>query len=127
RRASRGTPTSPATGSLATTRPVVFAEASPPSAAADPCLSIQAAQVDPGAQTSFPARTAAEVLASAPTDPGMQLYFQDIAGVRPGPLGDPAVPRCCVDLLPLGDPVFVRIYPATTGSWLVPIMSQGQT
>jgi hypothetical protein len=57
----------------------------------------------------------------------MRHSFEDIAGVRPGPLGDQRVPRCRVDLLHLGDPVFVRMYPATTGSWLVPITFQGQT
>ena len=57
----------------------------------------------------------------------MRWYFSDIAGVRPGPLGDPRVPRCRIDLLQLGDPLFVRMYPATTGSWLVPIVYEGQT
>jgi hypothetical protein len=107
-------------------RPLVVAVSSRPTPA-DPCVSIQAAQVNPGVQSSFPARTVADVLAGAPSDPAMRLTFQDIAGVRPGPLADPRVPRCRIDLLQLGDPVFVRMYPATTGSWLVPIMFQGQT
>jgi hypothetical protein len=97
-----------------------------PSPSSDPCLSIPP-QADLTFPTSFVAGTAADVLRNAPKDPAMRWYFYDIAGVRPGPLGDPRVPRCRLDLLQLGDPVFVRMYPATTGSWLVPIVFQGQT
>jgi hypothetical protein len=100
--------------------------ASSPSPTSDPCLSIQP-QPDSTVPTSFLARTAADVLRNAPKDPAMRWYFSDLAGVRPGPLGDPRVPRCRIDLLQLGEPLFVRLYPATTGSWLVPIVYQGQT
>jgi hypothetical protein len=101
---------------------------SPSSAPTDPCLSIQQAQLGPGVEVSFPARSAAEVLANAPKDPLMRHLMEDIAGVRPGPLADARVPRCRLDLLVLADPVFLRWHPQTTnGSWLVPIVFQRET
>ena len=58
----------------------------------------------------------------------MRHLLEDIAGVRPGPLGDPRVPRCRLELLVLADPVFLRMYPQITyGSWLVPIVFRGDT
>ena len=40
---------------------------------------------------------------------------------------DMRVPLCRVDLLRVGDPVFVRRHPSTTGTWLLPIVYDGVT
>jgi hypothetical protein len=69
----------------------------------------------------FPALTASAVLAGVRSDPATNHLFNDLTGVRPGPLFDPRVPKCRPDLLGLGAPTFVRSYPASTGRWLVPV------
>src|SRR2546428_7436752 len=75
----------------------------------------------------FPARSAAEVTAGARRDPSIRLLFNDLVGVRPGPMRDPRAPQCRPELLELGQPTFVRQYPAATGTWLVPVRYQDQT
>lgn len=40
---------------------------------------------------------------------------------------DPRIPLCRVDLLGLGQPMFVRQHPASTGSWLLPVLHDGVT
>ncbi|TMC79017.1 MAG: hypothetical protein E6J09_03245 [Chloroflexi bacterium] len=40
---------------------------------------------------------------------------------------DPRAPACRPELLELGQPIFVRQYPATTGKWLLPVRYQDQT
>lgn len=77
--------------------------------------------------TPFPTRTAAEVLAGARRDPSIRLLFNDLAGIRPGPMRDPRAPQCRPELLDLGRPTFVRQYPTATGTWLVPVRYQEQT
>jgi hypothetical protein len=75
----------------------------------------------------FPARTATEVIEGARRDPAIRLLFNDLVGVRPGPLHDPRAPACRPELLELGQPIFVRQYPAATGRWLVPVRYQEET
>jgi len=75
----------------------------------------------------FPARTTAEVTAGARRDPSIRLLFNDLVGVRPSPMRDPRAPLCRPELLDLGQPIFVRQYPAATGRWLVPVRYQEQT
>ena len=87
----------------------------------DPCPGIDQAELVPGQTTRFPAKTAAEVLTWAPKDPYVRHSLEDMASVRPGPISDPRVPRCRLDLLSLGKPAFVRAYPQNWGSWLVPV------
>src|SRR6266508_1626568 len=98
-----------------------------PPAAGDPCPGVAPTQLAAGFQSRFPARTAAEVIAVATTDPYLRVNFEDLAGVRPGPMRDPRVPQCRLDLLRLGEPIFVRQYPASLGRWLLPIAYDGQT
>jgi hypothetical protein len=80
-----------------------------------------------GSPIPFLARTATEVIDGARSDPAIRLLFNDLVGVRPGPLRDPRAPACRPELLELGQPVFVRQYPASTGRWLVPVRYQEQT
>src|SRR3989442_10747716 len=75
----------------------------------------------------FPASTAAEVIVGARHDLSIRLLLNDLAGVRPGPMRDPRAPQCPPDVLELGQPIFVRQYPAATGTWLVPVRYQDQT
>jgi hypothetical protein len=75
----------------------------------------------------FVTRTAADVVAGLKTDPWVRHLFNDLAGVRPGPLRDPRVPLCRPDLIALGEPTFVRQFPATTGRWLVPVRYEAHT
>src|SRR5438876_4392566 len=107
----------PTPTSLATEAPVI-------AKAADTCRGLD----DSGASPSpFPARTAAEVTAGARRDPSIRLLLNDLVGVRPGPMRDPRAPQCRPEVLELGQPVFVRRYPAATGTWLVPVRYQEQT
>jgi hypothetical protein len=87
----------------------------------DPCPGVDQAELVSGQTTRFPARTMADVLTWAPKDPGVRHSLEDMASVRPGPISDPRVPRCRLDLLSLGKPAFVRAYPQNWGSWLLPI------
>jgi hypothetical protein len=93
----------------------------PSPAPVDPCPGVDQAELVPGLTSRFPAKTAADVLSWAPKDPYVRHSLEDMASVRPGPLGDPRVPRCRLDLLVLGKPAFVRAYPQSWGSWLVPV------
>jgi hypothetical protein len=88
---------------------------------AEPCPAVEQAQLVLGQTTRFPAKTPADVLAWAPKDPYVRHSLEDMAGVRPGPVYDPRVPTCRVDLLVLGQPAFARAYPQSWGSWLVPV------
>src|SRR5437899_2965492 len=92
--------------------------------AADTCRGLDDSGASP---IPFPARTAAEVIEGTRRDPSVRLLFNDLAGVRPGPMRDPRAPQCRPDLLELGQSVFVRQYPATTGRWLLPVRYQDQT
>ena len=91
---------------------------------ADACRGLDDSGASP---IPFPARTAAEVTAGARRDPSIRLLFNDLVGVRPGPMRDPRAPACRPELLELGQPIFVRQYPATTGKWLLPVRYQDQT
>src|SRR2546428_13188759 len=62
----------------------------------------------------FPARIAAEVIEGTRRDPSVRLLFNDLAGVRPGPMRDPRGPQCRPDLLELGPSAFATQYPAPT-------------
>jgi len=88
---------------------------------ADPCPAVDQAEVVPGLTTRFPAKTPVDVLTWAPKDPYVRHSLEDMAGVRPGPVYDPRVPKCRVDLLVLGQPAFARAFPQSWGSWLVPV------
>lgn len=92
---------------------------------ADPCARIQQATVPNGSSPAFPVRSAADVLRGVAADPLVAHTLEDLAGVRPGPLRDPRVPLCRVDLLSFAQPVFVRRYPSSAGEWLVPVEAQG--
>jgi hypothetical protein len=87
----------------------------------DPCPGVDQAELVPGQTTRFPAKTAVDVLTWAPKDPFVRHSLEDMASVRPGPISDPRVPRCGIDLLVLGKPSFVRAYPQSWGSWLLPV------
>lgn len=67
--------------------------------------------------------TKADVLRLVERDAGAMHTLEDIAGVRqdPNPLRDPRVPRCALERLSFGEPVFARRYPTTAGTWLVPV------
>lgn len=80
----------------------------------------------PEARKPFPATTADEVRAGIDWDPAYRHMVEDVAGTRQdaNPLRDPAVPRCRVDLLAVGQPMFVAR--ATGGTWLVPVTYQGR-
>jgi hypothetical protein len=54
--------------------------------------------------------------------------LEDLAGVRQdsNPLRDAGVPRCAVDTMTPGEPVFVRNYPSNVGVWYVPVLYQGR-
>jgi hypothetical protein len=94
----------------------------PSPAPVDPCPGVDQVELVYGLQTRFPAKTAADVLAWAPKDPYVRNSLEDMAGIRPGgPVYDPRVPRCRIDLLVLGQPAFARAYPQTTGNWLLPV------
>src|SRR2546422_1148070 len=80
-----------------------------------------------GRPIPFPASPAAEVIVGARHDLSIRLLLNDLAGVRPGPMRDPRAPQCRPDLLELVQPIFVRQYPAVTGTWLVPVRYQDQT
>jgi hypothetical protein len=104
--------------------PTVAASAAP----ADPCVGFKQAEVGAGSErASFPARTLSELLANAAKDPWIRHRLEDVAGVRLGPLADPRVPRCRVDLVRFGDPLFLRAFPATTGTWLLPLRYEDAT
>lgn len=97
--------------------------------AAQACASVtQAVLPAAGAGGLYPTRTATEVLSGLPSDPYFRHTLEDIAGVRqdPNPLRDSGVPRCAVDALTVGDPIFVRRYPSTAGTWYVPVLYQGR-
>jgi len=64
----------------------------------------------------FPARTAAELIVGAQHDPSIRLLLNDLAGARPWSMREP---QCHPEALELGQPVFVRQYPAATGTWLI--------
>ena len=93
-----------------------------PPPAAD-CNSVTQAAL-PATPTLYPTRTAVEVTAGLRTDPYFRHTLEDIAGVRqdPNPLRDPGVPRCAVDALRTGEPIFVRSYPSEAGLWYVPVI-----
>lgn len=100
-----------------------------PSASPRECASVAQAVLPPlFAGTLYPTRSASEVLAGLRSDPYFRHTLEDIAGVRqdPNPLRDSDVPRCAVDALTVGDPVFVRRYPSTAGMWHVPVLHQGR-
>ncbi len=86
-----------------------------------PCPAVDQVELVPGLTTRFPAKTPTDVLTWAPKDPYVRHSLEDMAGVRPGPVYDPRVPKCRVDLLVLGQPAFARAYPQSWGSWLVPV------
>jgi hypothetical protein len=88
---------------------------------ADPCPAVDQAVLVGSQTTRFPAKTAVDVLTWAPKDPYVRHWLEDMAGVRPGPVYDPRVPKCRIDLLVLGQPAFARAYPQSWGSWLVPV------
>jgi hypothetical protein len=88
---------------------------------ADTCPAVDQVELVSGQVTRFPAKTPADVLAWAPKDPYVRHSLEDMAGVRPGPIYDPRVPKCRVDLLVLGQPAFARAFPQSWGSWLVPV------
>jgi hypothetical protein len=87
------------------------------------CNSVVQAVLPPKA-TLYPTRTAAEVIDGLKNDPSFRHTLEDVAGVRQdaNPLRDTGVPRCAVDALTLGDPVFVRRYPSSAGVWYVPVI-----
>jgi hypothetical protein len=87
----------------------------------DPCPAVAQTELPSGQPTRFPAKTVADVLAWAPKDPYFRYSLESMASVRPGPIYDPRVPRCRIDLLVLGQPAFARAYPQSWGSWLVPV------
>jgi hypothetical protein len=93
----------------------------PAPAPADPCPAVDRTELPYGQQTRFPAKTAEDVLAWAPKDPYVRHWLEGAAGVRSGPMADPRVPTCRIDLLSLGQPAFARAYPQSWGSWLVPV------
>ena len=90
--------------------------------AAHPCPDLQGQGV---MTKGIPVSTAtkADVLRLVERDAGAIHTLEDIAGVRqdPNPLRDVRVPRCAVAQLTYDEPIFVRRYPGTTGSWLVPV------
>src|SRR2546426_6109236 len=92
--------------------------------AADTCRGLDDFGASP---IPFPARTVAEVIEGTRRDPSIRLLFNDLAGVRPGPMRDPRAPQCRPELLEIAQPIFVRQYPAATGTWLVPVRYQDQT
>jgi hypothetical protein len=91
------------------------------SAPADPCVSVRILP-DVWAPGHFPARTLTEVVTNLQRDFAWQHLIQDMAGVRPNPNQDPRVPRCRVDLIEIRGVYFARAYPATTGTWFVPVV-----
>jgi hypothetical protein len=101
--------------------PVVAGGATPSPAVEDPCPAVAKTEVPSGQPTRFPAKTVTDVLAWAPKDPYFRYSLESMASVRPGPIYDPRVPRCRIDLLVLGQPAFARAYPQSWGSWLVPV------
>jgi hypothetical protein len=123
---SARTPAGPAPESSPSVAPVLAAPmpAVPGRAAAtsaDPCPAVDQIELVSGQVTRFPARTPADVLTWAPKDPYVRHSLEDMAGVRAGPIYDPRVPKCRVDLLVLGQPAFARAFPQSWGSWLVPV------
>lgn len=72
----------------------------------------------------YPTRTAAEVTAGLRDDAYFRHTLEDVAGVRQdsNPLRDAGVPRCAVEALWTGEPVFVRSYPSDAGLWYVPVI-----
>src|SRR3989441_6320282 len=118
--------TVPRSNSTAAPAPAPASEAVLIAKAAETCRGLD----DSGASSHpipFPASTAAEVIVGARHDLSIRLLLNDLAGVRPGPMRDPRAPQCRPDLLELGQPIFVRRYPAPTGTWLVPVRYQDQT
>lgn len=89
---------------------------------------IPAAVPPPGLTLVYPTRTAAEVRVGLANDPNFRHTLEDIAGVRQdsNPLRDSGVPRCAVDALTVGEPVSVRRYPDSAGTWYVPVLYQGR-
>ena len=89
---------------------------------------VQAVVPSPGATARYPTGTAQQVRIGLTTaDPNFRHLLEDIAGVRQdaNPLRDTRVPRCDVGALEIGEPVFVRSYPSSTGLWYVPVIFQG--
>ncbi|MDP9280810.1 MAG: hypothetical protein M3P38_01795, partial [Chloroflexota bacterium] len=68
---------------------------------ADPCPAVDQAVLVGSQATRFPAKTAVDVLTWAPKDPYVRHSLEDMAGVRLGPVYDPRVPKCRIDLLVL--------------------------
>jgi hypothetical protein len=89
---------------------------------------IEAVLPSAGAGQLYPTRTASEVVSGLAKDPYLRHTLEDIAGVRQdsNPLRDSSVPRCAVDALTIGEPVFVRRYPTSAGSWYIPVLYQGR-
>src|SRR2546425_606162 len=117
--------TVPRSNSTAAPAPAPASEAALIAKAAETCRGLD----DSGASSHpipFPASTAADVIVGARHDLSIRLLLNDLAGVRPGPMRDPRAPQCRPDLLELGQPIFVRRYPAATGTWLVPVRYQDQ-
>lgn len=87
------------------------------------CASVVQAAV-PATPSLYPTRTAAEVTSGLTNDPYFRHTLEDVAGVRQdaNPLRDAGVPRCAVDALRTGDPVFVRSDPSDAGLWYVPVI-----
>lgn len=93
------------------------------------CPSLIQAAIPPfGVYARFPTRTAADVRAGIVGDLRFRHTLEDIAGVRQdsNPLRDQDVPRCAIDVIAMGEPVFVRSYPSTAGLWYVPLLYQGR-
>jgi hypothetical protein len=88
---------------------------------------VQAVVPSPGTVLRYPTVTAQQVRIGLSTDPNFRHLLEDIAGVRQdsNPLRDPRVPRCDVNALDIGEPVFVRNYPSGAGLWYVPVRYQG--
>jgi hypothetical protein len=105
---------------VAAPMPVVPGISAAPTSA-DPCPAVDQVELVSGQVTRFPAKTPADVLAWAPKDPYVRHSLEDMAGVRAGPIYDPRVPKCRVDLLVLGQPTFARAFPQSWGSWLLPV------
>ena len=111
----------------ATAAPVPIAAASEAPVATKDSSTCRGLDDAGGSPIPFPARTATEVIEGSRRDPSIRRLLNDLAGVRPGPTRDPRAPACRPELLELGEPVFVRQYPASTGRWLVPVRYQEQT
>lgn len=99
-------------------------------AGADPvdhCVGFQQA-VLPEPPVTYPTGTPAELKAGLATDASYLHTIEDLAGVRQdsNPLRDLAVQRCAVAEMVMGEPIFVRDYPRSVGSWFVPVTHEGR-